>query len=126
MKESALKILHEDHKAWLSEIKFYMEEISFLKRILVSTSKSNTEDDPEKVEKYINHLDHNLRFLKETKETIDTHELFMKDSFPKFQEENLLFTDDQEYVDHEKSKKHIKEFRQRYNKLKIKIFRIID
>lgn len=129
MDNSNIQKLHEDHIAWLSEIKFYISEINFLKKLLSIEKPSLKTAEDNKTVKYLNHLDHNIRFLKEIKETIDTHEMFMSDSYPKVEsdyEEESDFFDQQEFVDHEKTKKHMKEFRKRYNKLKTKIFKISE
>ena len=129
MDNSSIQKLHEDHVAWLSEIKFYIAEIKFLKSLIPVGQSELSPDKNDKTIKYLNHLDHNLRFLIDTKETINTHEMFMKDSFPKDElavyDENE-FSSQHEYVDHEKTKKHMKEFRKRYNKLKSKIFKITE
>lgn len=132
MDNKTIQCLHEDHVSWSSEIRFYNSEIKFLKKILHNIDKKIIEEHKDsKIQKYLNHLDHNLRFLKEIQETIDTHEMFMKDNVHTHEEvaipvESLDEYSDMEFVDHEKTKKHIKEFRKRYNKLKTKIFRISE
>ncbi|MBL6963374.1 MAG: hypothetical protein ISR55_06100 [Bacteroidetes bacterium] len=129
MDNSNIQKLHEDHLNWLSEIKFYISEIDFLKKLLKADKSKLKNPGDNKTVKYINHLEHNIRFLKEIKETIDTHEMFMKDSYPRGEydeEDESDFSDQQEFVNHEKTKKHMKEFRKRYNKLKIKIFKISE
>lgn len=132
--------LHLEHKIWSSEIGFWKEEITFLKKILHDRNeKKGRKEIKEKISKYNNHLDHNLRFLNALEETINTHELFISEMLKNVRESDDIGIPDNEacgtvsssvvkdenLTDHDKTGKHIKKFRKRYKKLKNKVFKII-
>jgi len=133
--------LHLEHKFWSSEIGFWKEEITFLKKILHKRNeKKGRKETKEKISKYNNHLDHNLRFLDALEETIKTHELFISEMMQIVKESDDIGIPENEkgsiaaavdivdknLTDHEKTKKHVKKFRKRYTKLRNKIFKIIN
>ena len=132
--------LHLEHKLWSSEIDFWNTEIIFLKKVLQEALKGeNDEEKNDRVKKYLNHLDHNVRFLNALTETIETHELFireMMDFVAETDDIELPETDiddeeegvccDNNLTDHEKTRKHLKKFRKRYGKLKKKVLKIVS
>jgi hypothetical protein len=65
-----LNQIHKDHKAWLSEIEFFNNEISILgKRIQNEAHGDN--------QKFQNDLDHHRRLLDKLKVAIKSHQAFL-------------------------------------------------
>lgn len=131
----SLDLLHREHTKWVEEIKFWNTEIKFLKKILSRILEKNPDETiNEKAKKYLNHLDHNLRFLKGISETIYAHESFLKHNLELNISETIISEDEDELsdvqetfevtTDHDKTRQHLADFRKRYDRLKIKIFQI--
>ncbi len=129
----SLEFLHNEHTRWLEEIKFWNNEIRFLKKILSNIIQKNKEESLNtKATKYLNHLEHNSRFLRGITETIHAHESFLKHT----SELNLppvdTDEDDESFIaseedfeimtDHDKTRQHLADFRKRYQRLKNKIY----
>jgi len=128
--------LHHEHNVWREEIKFKLAEIKFLKKILIEIkTKTQSLEIIEKADKYTNHLKHNVRFLKTTLDTIRAHESFLKHNYEFQHSENPIEEselsemdnfEEPEIVmsDHDKTRTHLEEFKKRYERLKLKIYKL--
>lgn len=113
--------MHKEHKKWKTDVEKWNQEIEkLLKSLEKAISETSDSDVKTKVKKYKNHLIHNNRFLKEMLEVIATHELFLEEY------EELDFPESEPNMDHDKTKEHIKEFEKRFDRLKVKIQKLID
>jgi|GEM_PF-2055429 len=128
--------LHHEHNIWKDEIKFKLAEIKFLKKILNEIKSKNSDKDiSNKADKYLNHIEHNVRFLKTILDTICAHESFLKHNYEFQHQEEVIEEkeladfddlDEPEVImsDHDKTRQHLEDFKNRYERLKLKIYKL--
>ena len=113
--------LHQEHLKWLSEIKFWKEEIIFLRNLCRKNSDVVV---PDKIyyADIFNQLNHHERLLKNLESQIYSHENFMKEMI----ENNNTPQLDGSIIDHDHNRQHIVNYSASFKELKRRIFRLIE
>ncbi|MGK7393152.1 MAG: hypothetical protein ACNS62_01220 [Candidatus Cyclobacteriaceae bacterium M3_2C_046] len=115
--------LHKEHLEWLSEIKFWQEEIIFLKNIC--QKHCGDKQVPAKIyfADLFNQLDHHSRLLHNMESQINSHENFIKEYLNSQLIQDL---DDQNITDHDHNRWHILQIAKSLKQLKSKIFKLLE
>ena len=113
--------LHQEHLKWLSEIRFWKEEIVFLRNLCRKNSDFAV---PDKIyyADIFNQLNHHERLLKNLESQIHSHENFMKEML----ENNSPPQLDANVIDHDHNRQHIINFAISFKEVKRRIFKLIE
>lgn len=107
--------LHFEHQLWLSEVKFYIDELKiYQKRLEKILSKNKSEDFRKKIEHFQNKFIIQKGQLDDLSHHINMHEEWLA----KFAKENPVAIDEQLFADHAVIHENMDTFKKIYNELK--------
>ena len=111
----SFKDLHKEHLEWLSSIKIWRDELTFLTNLLNSKlQNSNTAEGTE----LVNNLSHHQTLLKSMERQIHSHESFIKEML----EMGVEDFEQSSTNDHDHNRDHMESFQKSFTKLKKVIF----
>lgn len=118
-----VKDLHYEHIEWLSDVEHWDYELRFLSKLLANAAKNAETDSMQKaVGELENRIHHHQTLLKNLRQEIHSHEAFIKD-----QVEEDPSTDIESGIDdHDKNRRHIRDFKSTLKTLKGEIYQLYE
>lgn len=117
MNTSNFEFLHQEHTKWLSEIRFWREEIKFLRSLCHRFSNQAIPDKIYFAEVH-NDLNHHERLLNNMESQIHSHENFLKEMIHEQMDHGI--------TDHDNNRQHIKNFERSFREIKKKLFKVAE
>lgn len=114
--------LHQEHVQWLSQIRFWREEIKSLRNLC--KKKCVNKNAPAKIyyAEIFNQLNHHERLLKSMENQIQSHENFMREMIGEFMEDGF----EEGMTDHDHNRDHIRNFGRSFRELKALIYKQLE
>ena len=117
-----LSDLHFEHQLWISELKFFEQEIPVLEKRLAEISQRNTGMEVrQKLEQFQNQFIRHKEVIDELKHNINGHE----NSLATYAKENQVAIDHVHFKDHGGLREEMNTFRTIYNELKDNFYKFV-